>query len=165
MKRPLAGNLRLPPTLWHRLRRSQDGGVAMVEYALLMAFVAAALISGLALFKFLYVDAATTLSADSASASASVSEPPPDWTPIATPSGQPMTLIETVDEEGLLTSSVLSQLDPAGALTAMMIISGAGVLVYWHADGSFVFEAPPSRGVTVITFDYTQDELPVAATS
>ena len=136
--------------------------MAVVEYALLMAFVAVGLISGLALLKPVYVDAATTFSAGGLTASESASEPsPPGWSPPPTPTGQRLTLIETVDEEGQLTSSVLSQLSPAGALTAMRIISGAGALVYWHADGSYVFEAPISRGVTVITFDFTQDGIPV----
>jgi len=132
--------------------------VAMVEFALLMAFVAVGLISGLALLKPVYIDAATRFSAAGLAVSESSS---PGSSPTTTPTGQRLTLTETVDEDGQLTSSVLSQLDPAGALTAMRIISGAGALVYWHASGSYVFEAPIGRGVTVITFDYTQGGISV----
>lgn len=113
--------------------------------------------------------APTTALPPPTSATQAAPTPPAPTTEVSTPSasttaplaGPRLVLTASVAKKGTLASTLLTGLTPAGTLTEIAITSGRGALVGMSPNGDYVFEAPSGRGITVITFTYTQAGIPV----
>lgn len=140
---------------WDRTCRDEHG-ISVVEYVLLVAIGALALIVCLLPLGHRVL---ALYAADSSGALARALQPPPSQA-LTTPRPT-FTLTESVAGEGALTMNVLSGLNPpTGTLTAAQRASGGGILT-WSSNGVIHFMAPKGKDVTVIRFAYTQNGVSV----
>jgi hypothetical protein len=75
--------------------------------------------------------------------------------------GPTLALTAEVAKKGTVAANLLGGLSPAGTLTASSITSGGGDLVWTTPEGDYVFNAPNGKDITVMTFTYIQNGIPV----